>query len=144
MAAYQKQNGSPNVPFDCITSDGFKLGQWVTVQRRSYRKGTLDQIKRKRLEALGMEWSVFQNKWQTGLEHAMAFARANGHLNVRHQYVSEDGYRLGGWISTQRERYKEGRISEAEVQALEAIGMKWRSEYHHGETGIGQTVRTVF
>ena len=144
LAAYQKQNGSSNVPFDCITSDGFKLGQWVTVQRRSYRKGTLDQIKRERLEALGMEWSVFQNKWQTGLDHAMAFARANGHLNVRHQYVSEDGYRLGGWISTQRERYKEGRISEAEVQALEAIGMKWRSEYHREKTGVGQTVRTGF
>ncbi len=135
LTDYVSLHGSSQVPFDYVTDDSFKLGQWVTMQRKSFRKGTLDRNRQKRLEALGLEWDVNQNKWQTGLEHAAAFAKANGHLNVKRQYQAEDGYKLGAWISAQRERYKEGRLSAAEIRALEALGMKWRGEYHREGKG---------
>ena len=79
-----------------------------------------------------MTWNVRQNKWQLGYDHAAAFARLYGHLNVKHQYIAEDGYKLGAWISAQRERYRDKRLGEDEIRALEAIGMKWRGEYHRG------------
>ena len=85
--------------------------------------------------------NVFQNKWQVGFEHAAAFYQANRHLNVKHQYVADDGYKLGVWISTQRERYKEDRLSAEEIRALEAVGMKWRGEYHRESIQAAQTLR---
>ena len=130
LLAYRERFGTANVPFNYVSDDGYKLGQWLTVQRKNARKGTLDKQKQARLERLGLEWNVFQKKWQTGYEHAAAFQKENGHLNVKHQYVSEDGYKLGVWISTQRERYRDGKLGEDERRALEAIGMKWRGEYH--------------
>lgn len=134
LAEYRKCFRTANAPADYVTDDGFKLGLWLSVQRKSYRKGTLDERKRARLEALGLEWNVFQKKWQTGYEHAAAFAKAYGHLNVKHQYIAEDGFKLGVWISSQRERYRENRIRPEELRALEALGMKWRGEYHREKT----------
>ena len=138
LEAYKRSFGTANIPFDFVTDEQFKLGQWLTIQRKNYRKGSLEKQKRTRLEALGVEWNVFQAKWQTGYDHAAAFAKVYGHLNVKHQYRAEDGYKLGVWISTQRERYREKRISEEEIRALETIGMKWRGEYHRERTGQPQ------
>lgn len=47
-------------------------------------------------------------------------------------YITEDGYKLGVWISAQRERYRDKRLGEDEIRALETLGMKWRGEYHRG------------
>ena len=40
-------------------------------------------------------------------------------------YVTESGIRLGGWIGSQREKYKQGRLSPEQIALLEDIDMQW-------------------
>ena len=59
LEAYVAKHGDAGVPVTHKTQDGFALGQWVSVQRRAYKKGQLSQERITRLEALaGWAWSA--------------------------------------------------------------------------------------
>ena len=55
--------------------------------------------------------SVLVRKWMTYYEEAKLFYEENGHLTVPHKYEVDD-LRLGIWVSSQRESYQIGRLSE--------------------------------
>jgi hypothetical protein len=47
-------------------------------------------------------------------------------VNVPSKYVTKDGYKLGAWITSQRNEYKKGKLSKEKQQALEQIpGSVW-------------------
>ncbi|KPC75325.1 helicase, partial [Thermoactinomyces vulgaris] len=49
------------------------LGQWVAEQRRAYQAGQLSGLRARRLEKLGMVWSVADERFQENLEAAKAY-----------------------------------------------------------------------
>jgi superfamily II DNA or RNA helicase len=56
LRAFVKERGSAR-PADDETYEGFRLGQWVRVQRRAMKAGDVSTDRRKRLESLdGWEW----------------------------------------------------------------------------------------
>lgn len=63
-----------------------------------------------------------------GLSEAVRYREANGHLNVPAMYQTAAGYRLGSWISDQREKYSSGKMPERRIARLESIGMIWQKE----------------
>ena len=80
------------------TDNGYRLGQWVTKQRTA--KDTMDPDRRQRLEALpGWSWESF-GQWEKGFSHLKAVFRARGSLPSDRDYKTEDGYRLGQWVSS--------------------------------------------
>lgn len=62
---------------------------------------------------------------QRAMAAARAFLRQHGHLRVPAKHV-EDGYRLGGWISSQRYDYRRGIISPDRLRELDALDVSWR------------------
>ena len=95
------------------------------------------------LEQIGMEWnSVLVRKWMTYYEQAKLFYEENGHLTVPHDYVA-DGLKLGVWISSQRESYQIGRLSEEQIKLLNEIGMSWDRFESKWETGYSYAKRYV-
>ena len=52
LEAYVAETGTSRVAQTYINAEGFKLGKWVTSNRRSYKKGTLSEEEIKQLEAL--------------------------------------------------------------------------------------------
>jgi len=75
LQRYRAAHGTANPPAS-IVYDGLRLGAWVATQRRHYRRGTLAESRRKRLEAVP-DWTWTPRRVVTG--HREGEARAADH-----------------------------------------------------------------
>lgn len=95
------------------------------------RRGRLTDKQIAILDSIGMIWKPNEYNWEVGFSHAKEFFNREKHLNVDHNYVSPDGYRLGNWIYNQRCRrtpekeYRGKLLSEEQKKRLDEIGMIW-------------------
>lgn len=126
---YYAQHGDLNVPASCVV-DGVRLGAWVRQMRKAYEgKGAgarLPQAQIDRLNAIGMRWgdySAFQ--WEKGFLEAKGYYAQHGNLDIPCSYIAPSGYRLGAWISSNREAFRKGRLPERRRRCLEELGMVW-------------------
>ena len=77
-----------------------------------------------------MEWNTYETRWDLYFAAAERYYREHGDLLVSRGYQTEDGLRLGVWISNQRSKRKRlvrGRLTDDQVQRLSSIGMVWDS-----------------
>lgn len=152
--AYYEHYGNLLVPEDFKTNDGINydeegttLGVWIKTQRKR-NEGTIESLspltekEKKKLNEIGMVWdkntSINKleerktNHWNEAYEHAKAYYNKNGNLNLKLTYVTEDGYRLGNWISSQRSKFKKNELSEEQINKLNEIGMIWDASVNKG------------
>lgn len=101
-----------------VEIDGFKLGQWISVQRT--RKDSLDSERIKRLSSVpSWTWSIRDSKWLKGVIELRKFASFNGSTFVPAKYVTEDGFKLGSWVATIR--HTRNNIALERADELESI-----------------------
>jgi hypothetical protein len=130
LMAFKEREGHCNVPFRYEEGD-IKLGVWLIRQRQAYRgigtnKITKEQIAQ--LEALGVVWDVYDEKWNQNYEALKAFKAREGHCNVPTKHV-EGGVNIGHWLNRQRQIYNgntQGKISKERADQFEEIGDVWR------------------
>ena len=134
--AYYAEHGNLNVPGQYECEDGYKLGIWLANQRSKYRSGKLTEERKAALDALGIKWDSNKDRWQTGYEHAQAYYRKNGDLNVPQDYICTDGYTLNNWIASQRKAYKNGKLSGERIDLLNGIGMVWNQNDSKWDNGF--------
>jgi Helicase associated domain len=99
----------------------FKLGTWVRTQR--YYKDNLSVERKRRLRALGFVWNWRDYLWDRGFTALMNFKQREGHCHVP-IFHCEGNYRLGWWVSTQRQRRK--KLSAKQKARLNKIGFVWK------------------
>ena len=63
--------------------------------------------------------------WERGFAHAEAYAAEHHTLNISPSYKTSDGYKLGGWVADQREKYRAGKMKPERKAKLDALGMPW-------------------
>lgn len=130
--AYAREFGHLCVPNAYVSPNGVKLGKWLgtlKVQRKRGGRGRyLTQERIAALDKLGMVWDVDEFQWERKFQAAHRYYEKHGNLEVPTRYETTDGTRLGVWIQSVRRDYKSGRLDEAKVQRLEAIGMVWGIE----------------
>lgn len=102
-----------------MTADGYRLGAWISRQRRL--KDRMSGEQRSRLDALGFVWDPFTAQWEEGFQHLQAFVNEHGHCRVTHKYVTTGGFRLGAWANGQR--YKS--VSAERRARLDVLGFVW-------------------
>ncbi|MBM4127789.1 MAG: hypothetical protein FJ247_10640 [Nitrospira sp.] len=100
--------------------EGYRLGQWVGVQRKS--KETMLPERRQRLDALGFMWDVLDAQWQEGFFYFQRFHQREGHCRVPERH-HEEGYWLGGWVRNQR--VKKDQLPLERRQRLDVLGFVW-------------------
>ena len=119
---FAEREGHASVPTSHL-EDGFKLGQWVSVQRNARKSGSLDPERQERLEEVrGWVWDVPSASWEHGFERLKRYVDREGTSAVAHD-CEEDGFRLGGWVANRRrEKKSDDRALTAErQQRLEAL-----------------------
>ena len=123
---FSDREGHCRVPHSYKTNDGYRLGQWVVVQRRT--KHTINFDRRQRLEALpGWSWDARLDKWEEGFSYLKKFSDRVGHCRVPQSYKTEEDYRLGQWVGVQRST--KDTMDPDRRQRLEALpGWVWKIE----------------
>ena len=131
-SAFYAEHGNLNVPKKYV-SNGLCLGSWITTQRlvRSGRQaGRLTDEQIARLDSIGMVWeNRLETAWERHFASAEEYYIEHGDLLVPVKYVTEDGFKLGKWISNLREQYANGEkrtvLTQERIERLNAIGMRW-------------------
>lgn len=141
LTAFKAARGHCRVPKNCRDQPG--LGQWLSKQRRKFRKGSgeggLLPERLARLDALGTEWRespppshkqpkpalhrVPKNQWDSRYARLAEFHRLNGHANV----PGHPDRLLRKWVLEQRVKHAEGSLEADQVTRLEALGFSWQT-----------------
>ena len=139
LKAFVAKSGHARPPSSAIL-DGYRLGQWVSVRRS--RKDSMSPEQLERLEALpGWVWDVREAAWDEGFQHLENFVAKNGHARPTQSAVV-DGFRLGQWVTGQRQRQQS--MNSDQRERLEALpGWVWSTFAAAWEEGFSQLVAFV-
>ncbi|MFD8888753.1 Helicase associated domain protein [Streptomyces erythrochromogenes] len=101
----------------------YPLGQWIAEQRRAYGAGQMTGLRARRLEKLGMVWSLADERFQENLEAAKAYHEEHWTLCAPRSATTLDRP-VGQWLSNLRrpgalEGHPEWKT------ALEAVDKDW-------------------
>jgi len=127
LVRFVEREGHARVPARW-RENGYRLGQWVTVQRTNFAAGRLDKVRGNRLEALPRwTWEPFAEAWDEGFAHLQRFVGREGHARVPYGHRA-DGFRLGQWVANQRAKYRYGALDPQRQALLEDFpGWSWNA-----------------
>ncbi|MFA6015258.1 MAG: Helicase associated domain protein [Gallionellaceae bacterium] len=134
LKEYADREGHSQPTQKWMAADGFRVGQWVSVQRTNM--GGMPSERKSRLEALpGWTWDPHAEKWEIGFRHLKEFAERNGHCQPPQKWVNADGYMLGVWVNSQR--CKLDSVTPERKSRLEALpGWTWDPHAEKWEEGF--------
>lgn len=123
LKEFVDREGHCRIPSNYSTDEGYRLRDWVNKQRNA--KAALSIDRRSKLESVsGWVWDPFSEKWEIGFLHLCEFLNREGHSSVPTKYKTENGYGLGEWVRTQRNKKNE--LSNERKIRLEAVrGWYW-------------------
>lgn len=134
-SGFYREHGHINVPYSGHMGS-WKAGQWVMNLRVSYRAGRLSPEAVKGAEELGIVWNPHAHRLTVDgaldrLERS-DFYREHGHINVPLRQDWGD-WHAGHWLMEFRRKHREGKLSPAEIQRAEKLGIVWKA----GGTKVG-------
>ncbi|MFB7454670.1 Helicase associated domain protein [Streptomyces sp. NPDC056194] len=100
LKAYAEREGHARVPYG-HKEGSTPLGQWVAEQRRAYGAGEMSGQRAKRLEQLGMVWSVADERFQENLAAARVYYEEHWTLCAPRTATALDKP-IGQWLSNLR------------------------------------------
>jgi superfamily II DNA or RNA helicase len=135
LVKFKDKNGHCNVPQIYETTTGYKLGWWVTTQRRQKLKSILSENRINRLNEIGFIWAGIKgngksNEWDHNFQLLLNFKMREGHLIVPNGHI-EDGLDLANWVKNQRRDSNNGprasgyKLDQDRIQKLNSIGFLW-------------------
>ena len=130
LVDYYKKFGHSDVRQRYVTSDGFKLGMWLSNQKTAYKKGKLSKKRFELLNKLNVNWYKDSSlNWYKLYSKLCQYYKENGNIDVKQHYITKDGYELGKWLSSQRQSYKRGTLVKEKIKLLEKLNIKWSIDY---------------
>ena len=119
--AYYEKYGNLEVPTNYETDDGIRLGQWISNQRQTTNP---ESERGQKLATIEMRFEKKKTMlpWDEMYVYAKQYYEKHGNLEVPQKYVTDDGVKLGQWITNQRQTTN----PESEHgQKLLSIGMRF-------------------
>ena len=101
------------------------MGVWADTQRQNLKKNKLSEERKERLEALGFVWDQLAAQWEEGFRELSAYHQEHGNCDVSQSHITDTGFKLGLWVSNQRQFLKKNKLSEERKERLEALGFVW-------------------
>ncbi|WP_275559145.1 DEAD/DEAH box helicase [Streptomyces sp. 5-6(2022)] len=125
---YRAEYGDLRVHEDYRTPTGLGLGRGIAYLRKLHRLGKLSPSQIEEWEALGMTWSVPDQKLQELIHELREFKQKHGHLDVPKTYTVQRGdhkYTLGTVCASLRNSFRKGQVPDTKIAALNAEGFIW-------------------
>lgn len=115
-----------------MTKDEHELFFWVASCNRAHARGKLDEKTYELLKDIGMFLTSRESNWNNMYCLASKYFKHYGNLNVSEGFKTFDGYTydakgfdLSKWISSQKLKLKNGKMSEDKKNKLNEIGIVW-------------------
>ena len=123
LLEYREEHGDYLVPGPYETQGHYKLGSWVAVQRKL--KDSMPESRRRRLNDLdGWIWDPHAVNWERGFLELVKYSETNGHSQPPVNFITKEGFPLGGWTYTQRRG--RGDSDTSRIARLESLkGWSW-------------------
>ncbi len=119
LVSYKAEFGDCLVAGDAEYQD-YKLGSWVSVQRKS--KGKLIPERVNRLDELGFVWDVLTSRWEEKFKCLIAYKAEFGHFLIA-KGAQYQGLDIGDW-STKLRKNKD-KLEPGQVSRLDELGFDW-------------------
>ena len=117
---YFAKHHNLDVPGSFVYEDVW-LGDWLVRQRHARNAGTLSEERINLLDQLKFSWEDrYALQWDDFYRQAEKYYQDHGHLRI-----SADHKRLKTWVTDQRDKYAQGKLSEDQIARLSSIGMHW-------------------
>ncbi|MCK8438766.1 DEAD/DEAH box helicase family protein [Streptomyces sp. D2-8] len=126
LKTYVERVGNARVPYG-HREGATPLGQWVAEQRRAYAAGQMNGQRARRLEQLGMVWSLADERFQENLEAAKAYYEQHWTLCAPRPATMLDRP-VGQWLSNLRRPGALDGHPEWKT-ALEAVDEDWNPSW---------------
>ncbi|MFD8251315.1 DEAD/DEAH box helicase [Streptomyces werraensis] len=122
LKQYAEREGHARVPYG-HKEGAYPLGQWIAEQRRAFRAGQMSGLRARRLEKLGMVWSLADERFQENLQAAKAYYDQHWTLCAPRSATMLDRP-VGQWLSNLR---RPGALQDHPEwkTALEAVDKDW-------------------
>ena len=124
---YYKEKGNLLISAEYTTNEGINLGSWIHCQRRNYREKKISKERINLLEEIGMVWKPLDEEWSEYYNLATDYYQKNKNLLIPFRYKTDEGVKLGSWINTQRNSYREKKLSKEKIELLKKIEMVWNA-----------------
>ncbi len=126
---------------------GTELGRWLKNQRDYYRRGILrDDRAQMMLETDPEVFSTHESEWDDHFESFVRYVSQNGKCWIP-RTLKFEGWRLGLWVSNQKQNYKRGelppertrRLLEVNPAVFDAAEPEWEAQFEAYKRYISQT-----
>jgi len=143
LVQYVESHGDARVPTS-YTVDGYRLGQWVLVQRRTNTEGILNVDRQRRLQELpGWIWDTNADRWEEGFRRLVDYVERNGDARVPKSYTVGN-YPLGAWVHNQRCSHSAGtRAADRQRRLQDLPGWTWTPHADQWKEGFRHLVQYV-
>ena len=140
LRAYVQENGHARPPKGMQKTTSFDLAQWVNNRRSDYKKGILSDRDIELLESFeGWTWDVNTFLWNQGLEGVKEYIRCEGNSMVPTKYETADGFKLGQWVGSVRQR--RDKLTPEQIADLEMLpSWEWNAVEAKWNEGFDQLV----
>lgn len=131
LKEFKKIHGHCIVPI--TYKENKQLGIWVASQRKakkqkyspqgikfSKKQGVLSHEHESQLNKIGFVWDPDSKVWEMRFKEFQEFKKLHGHCLIPVNYP--ENQQLKSWVINQRIKYKQGKMSEAQVCRLKDIG----------------------
>ena len=121
LKKFRETNGHCDV-VQSLVVDGFRLGVWVGRQRMTKKNLSVECVSR--LDSIGFSWDPLTQRWNEVFEALKEFHKLEGHCRVNRDNT-DDNLGLCRWVSTQRQIYARGQLTQDQVARLNSLGFNW-------------------
>ncbi|MEV6932286.1 Helicase associated domain protein [Dactylosporangium sp. NPDC051485] len=133
VRAFHAEHGHLNVPTG-TTINGIDIYHWLGCRRVERKAGRLAQSTIDILDAMGMIWSLHQQQWWQRFEVYRRYVERTGVTQPPRTY-REDGVNLSVVLAKLLKDQQEGRLTDEQRAAAEAIGVRWSTTHNRPVDG---------
>jgi len=98
---------------------GHEIGPWVRHQRHRFAQGWLEERRVAKLRRLNIFLAPNDEYFAMGLRELRRWVKQKQTNNVSLLDVTDSGFQIGEWVTTQRFRQRRGRLSRMEFKLLQ-------------------------